>query len=906
MENRFIPYMLIALLTLLLTACSAGRSAFNKAERLEREGKFDEAVLKYSEALSKAPDVGEYRLRFLAASEKAAQEHLKKGKELFDAKRYDEAHREFQTALGLDPSLSLAKQLSEKARNLSDAVMFYTEGETLERENKPREAIRSYRRALQLDPENTRYRSAVERLENVRNTRMDGYELQLKSTKPITLKFKDAKIKEAFQILSQLSGINFVFDEGVKDQPFSIFLENATFHQALEILTGMNKLGRKALNEHTIIIYPRTPDKIKQYEELFVQTFYLNKLDAKKAVNLVRTMLQVKKIYVNEELNALVIRDNPDAIKVIEKILEANDVPDPEVILEVEVMELSKKNLQDFGLALSRYALQMAATTPQNQFFVDTLSTAATPTTSGTTSNQTNTSGGSSATSVSNLLNLFRVNGYNGFITIPSATFNFGKTLANGETLSNPKIRVKNREKAKFNVGQRVPITTTSSNGTVGGVNVNVQYVDVGVKMNAEPVIHVNNEVNIKLSLEVSSILRIDKLGADGNTQVATIGTRNLDTVLTLRDGETSIIGGLLQNLKNDNTQRVMFLGDIPVLGTLFSNNHKEGEKTELLLAITPRIVRGQSLPDAETSAFWTGLEDDPSISRAYNSFRDEGALPAMPSPAGTPPAAGQAQPRGGAAPAASTPAPPASPQKPQAPPVSSPAAPAPLPLDVDAYEKMSTPPTPPAGGGATPSPGPGAQPEAAPSPPAPPSPPPAAPAPAPAVPPSTTPPPPHSPAASAAPGTGGEPPAVQQPSPPAIPRVSVRVTSPPSVRVDEQFTVGVVAENAEKLYSAPFTLVYDPLFVDFLAAVEGNLLNKDGKQTLFRVTNDSRSGRVTVGMTRVGDVGGVSGSGALVSALFKAKKSGQSSIGIMGPNFRAPGNQPVEVTPFNAIVEIK
>lgn len=145
-----------------------------------------------------------------------------------------------------------------------------------------------------------------------------------------------------------------------------------------------------------------------------------------------------------------------------------------------------------------------------------------------------------------------------------------------------------------------------------------------------------------------------------------------------------------------------------------------------------------------------------------------------------------------------------------------------------------------------------------------------------------------------------------QQTAPPPIPRVTVRVNAPSSVKLDEQFTVGVLAERVEKLYSAPFTLVYDPLFVDFLAAVEGNLLNKDGKQTLFRVTNDPRNGRVTVGMTRVGDVGGVSGSGPLVSALFKAKKSGQTSIGIMGPNFRAPGNQPVEVTPFNALVDVR
>lgn len=900
MSNRFVSCLVMVSALLLLNACSAGRSSFNKGERLEREGKFDEAVLKYSEALSKAPEIGEYRLRFIAASEKAAQGHLRKAHEHFESKRYEDAYREYQTALGFDPSLSLAQQLSEKARKLQDAVTFFNEGVALERENKPREAVRAYRQASLLDPDNPDYRAAIERLQAVRRTQMDGYELQLKSSKPITLKFKDAKVKEAFQILSQLSGINFVFDEGVKDQPISIFLENANFQQALDILTGLNKLGKKALNEHTIVIYPRTPDKAKQYEELYVQTFYLNKLDAKKAVNLIRTMLQVKKIYVNEELNALVVRDTPELIKVVEKIIEANDVPDPEVILEVEVMELSKKNLQDFGLALSRYAVQLAATTPQNQFFVDTLSTAASPTTTtGTTGTQPSTTTGGAATSVSNLLNLFRTGGgYNGFITIPNATFNFGKTLSNGETLSNPKIRVKNREKAKFNVGQRVPITTTSSNGTVGGVNVNVQYVDVGVKMNAEPIIHVNNEVNLKLSLEVSSILRIDKIGSDGNTQVATIGTRNLDTVLTLRDGETSIIGGLLQNLKNDNTQRVMFLGDIPIVGTLFSNNHKEGEKTELLLAITPRIVRGLTLPDPDVSAFWTGLEDDPSVTRAYNSFREESqgqstSVPPAPAagaksapPSGNVPTPQVTKPEPSSAPQTS-PAP--SPQPPPSPKVQ----PAPVPLDIEGFERLSEQSSRPA---PTPAPVPetGRKPQDG------------------AVSATASPPPSSPPADQLKKESGGQavsppPQPQQQTSPQPEPRrVKVRVTAPPQVAVDEQFTAGILAEDADSLYSAPFTIVYDPLFLDFLAAVEGNLLNRDSKQTLFRVTNDSKSGRVTVGMTRVGDVGGVSGSGALVSALFKAKKSGDASIGIMGPNFRGPGNSPLEVTPFNAIVNIK
>ncbi len=848
-------------LLILLTACSGGRSAFNKGERLEREGRYDEALIRYHEASTQNPDVGEYRMRFLAASDKAANDHLRRGEELLTNKQYDEAFREFQTAVGINPSLEKAKQNAAKALNLRNAAMFSAEGQAFERERKTGEAIKSYRKSLELDPTNKELKDALDKLLKLKKSKLDGYELNLKSAKPITLKFKDAKIKEAFNILSQLSGINFIFDEGVKDQNVTIFLENANFQQALDILTGMFKLGKKALNENTIIIYPRTPDKNKQYEELYMQTFYLNKLDAKKAVNLIRTMLQVKKIYVNEELNALVIRDSPDLIEVAAKIIEANDVPDAEVLLEVEVMELSKKNLQDFGLALSRYAIQANVLTPKGQFFTDALTTAS------STAVATPGTPATATVTPANLLNLFQYGGYNGYLTIPNATFNFGKSLSNGETLSNPKIRVKNREKAKFNVGTRVPITTTSSNGTVGGVNVNVQYVDVGVKVNAEPTIHLNNEVNIKLSLEVSSILRIDRIGSDGNTQVATIGTRNLDTVLSLKDGETTIIGGLLQNIKNDNTQRVVLLGDIPVIGTLFSNNHKEGDKTELLLSITPRIIRGVTLPEGDAAAFWTGLEDDPTVGRAFNSFTQETEIKDL-SPSILPPtkvASPQSQPA----------------VQPSVQPEVQPG---------PATAKAGVPPVPVA---------PDGQPQKI-----------------------------VHPAASTqeVPIVTGS--AVQKPVqktvidgnsngddssmtpdqtvPVTESRVTLRFTAPKTVKVDERFNAEVLTSETKDLVSAPFTLVYDPIFLEFISASEGDLLKKDAKQTLFRVTNDASSGRVTVGLTQVGDSAGVSGTGKLLSAVFRAKKAGPASIGFIGVNFRAVGGKPLEVVPYNAVVEVK
>jgi general secretion pathway protein D len=474
---KIVPKIALLLMLALLAACATGRTSFDKARQLERSGNYDEAVKKYAEAVSNNPDTSEYRLAFLKATEKAAIVHLKRGEELLGANRYDEAYLEFQTAIAMDPGLDKARQQGEIAQKFKNSKQLYDEGAAFEKENKTRESVRVYQKAVNLNPSNKEAADALERLLKTKRAKSEGFELNLKSNKPITLKFKDAKIKDVFNIISQLSGINFVFDESLKDSNVTIYLENATFQQAMDIICGMQKLGRKILNESTIIIFARTPDKLKQYEELYVQTFFLNKLDAKKAVNLIRTMLQVKKIYVNEEMNTLVIRDTLDVIEVARRILEANDVPDAEVILEVEVIELSKKNNEQFGLGLSRYAVGLNTQGPSGQFLSDTFSTTA-PVATPVVGSPATAAATISTSTTSQLVNLFRWGDYRNYISVPNATFNFAKTLGNAETLSNPKIRVKNREKAKFNVGTRVPITTTSSSGT-GSFNVNVQYVDV-------------------------------------------------------------------------------------------------------------------------------------------------------------------------------------------------------------------------------------------------------------------------------------------------------------------------------------------------------------------------------------------------------------------------------------------
>lgn len=817
-----------------LCACATGRTAFDKAQQLEKKGNYEEALQKYAEAVASNPDDGEYRIAFLKVSEKAAKLNVKAGDDHFTAKRYDQAFTSYQKAMAMDPSLEKAKQQAELIQKIRSSMKMFADAQAFEKENKQREAVRAYQKALNIYASNREAAEALERILKTRRIKSEGHELNLKSSKPITLKFKDAKTKDVFNIISQLSGINFVFDEAFKDTTVSIYLENATFQQAMEIICNMQKLGRKVLNENTIILYAKTPDKIKQYEDLYVQTFFLNKLDAKKAVNLVRTMLQVKKIYVNEEMNTLVIRDTLDVIEVARRILEANDVPDAEVILEVEVIEMEKKNAESFGLALSRYAVGMSIQGP-NGFLSDTLTTAQAVTpTSGTTT---------AAAGSSQLLNLFRWGDYRNFVTVPSATFNFGKTLGNAQTLSNPKIRVKNREKAKFNVGTRVPITTTSSNG-VGNYNVNVQYVDVGVKINAEPTIQLNNDVNIKLGLEVSSILSKEKVGTDGNTTVATIGTRNMDTVLSLKDGETSVIGGLIQDTKGQNSQKIWLLGDIPVIGALFSNHDNSGDKTELILAITPRIIRGISVSDPEVASFWSGVEDDPSTTLKFASFVQE-------------PEFGQPSSKNAAKPTPAVPSADAKPGQPAQPPQISPVPSASV-AEPKAVQNLAAPQV--------------MQPSA------------------------ETPPVQQQPAAAAVADVTSLP----------AKKVSLKVAAPATVKTGEQFTADIIAVDAQKLGTAPMTLVFDPDMLEVISVNEGELFSNDGKKSLFDGKIDSKKGNIVIKLAKEPDSLGITGGGRLFSAKFKAKAKGPASIGFIGVKLMGQGGVPVESIPYNAVVEVK
>ncbi len=814
-----------------LAGCAAGR-AFSTGESLEREGRFEEAMLSYAEAYRLAPEEMEYRLRFLDARDKAAGSRFAQGMERLKGGDYSAALVDFQVAYGLDPSNERFRQIAESTARKKDAQQAYREGMEFEKGNKLKFARQSYDRAHELDPEEPEYGKASERVRALLDSRPTGYELDIKSLRPFAFRFTGSGLKDVFRILTQLSGINFIFDEGVKDQPVTIDLERTNFRQVLDLLTTMNRLGSTVLNEKTVLIYPKTADKVKQYADMKLHTFHLNFMDAKKGINLIRTMLPARKIYVNEESNSIVVRDNTDTIKVIEKLLEANDLPDAEVLLDVEVIEVNDRNTRNVGLVLSRYGVDIAGfNTDTAQKLADRLSSA--------------TTGGTSEAGVSNLVNVFNWNGYGGFVTVPSATYNFGKTLAKGEVLSNPKLRVKNKEKAKFTVGTRVPITTTSSTGTIGGVTVNVQYVDVGVKLNAEPVVQINNVIDIKLSLEVSSILSRETVGSDALTTVVTIGTRNLETVLSLKDGETSVIGGLKSRTNTDSKTKIFLLGDIPLIGPFISGNDSTKEKTELILAITPHIVRGLAAPAANVVSFMSGKEDDPTLTGFPPAVEEEPDVGPEPGKNG----AGAAGLQPGAAAV-----PPFVPASPAAQPEPAPPTPAGV---VPSQSNASAAVLPGAG---------------------------SAPVPEPVAPDLVEPPLPDE----------------------SMKEGQIIISSPGSGKVGEQIALDIRAANVESTGAATFTLTYDTGLVEPVSFAAGDFLKKPGMKTTFSSSVNAAAGRVSMNLALPPGSPGVSGAGVVAKAVFRARRQGTAAFGFLDPAFRTTDGRQIPVVPFATSIGIQ
>jgi len=372
--------------------------------------------------------------------------------------------------------------------------------------------------------------------------------------------------------MTRTTGINFIFDRDVKaDQRSTVFLRQTSLEDAVDVLLSTNQLGKKILNANSVLIYPNTDGKSREYQDLVVRAFYLATAEAKQTASMLKTVLKIKDVYVDDKLNMLVLREPPDTIALAEKLISLQDLDQPEVMLEMEVLEVNRSRLLDMGIQLSGSLTVSPLNT--TDFALNALA---------------------------------HLNSKNLGVTVPSATLTLNAINRDANLLANPRIRVHDREKAKFMIGDKVPVVTTT-NTPNGFSSENIQYQDVGLKVEVEPDVHLRDEIGLKLSLEVSSL--VSSIKTNNGSLAYQIGTRSVSTVLRLKDGETQVLAGLISDEDRKSANGLPYLNELPVLGHLFSGKEDNHSKTEIVLSITPHLVRSMQRREFSAESFWSGTE---------------------------------------------------------------------------------------------------------------------------------------------------------------------------------------------------------------------------------------------------------------------------------------------------------
>ncbi|MCC2956583.1 general secretion pathway protein GspD [Massilia sp. IC2-477] len=563
---------------LLLAGC-AGQRAYQEGNALVAQDKVAAGLVKYQEAVAADPANPEYRAAYLRARDGAADRLVKQAEASLAEGQAELALQDYRRVLAFDPANERARaglrQVESDRRHggmLEAARAAFDKGE-LDGARQKLSAILAER------PGYEPARLLLLEVDEKANAAPAGEAaLTAAFRKPISLEFRDAPLKQIFEIISRHSGLNFVFDKDVKaDQRSSIFLKNSTVEAAVYYLLMTNQLERQVMDGNTILIYPNVAAKLKEYQEMTVKTFFLANADAKNIANTFKTILKSRDVVVDEKLNLVILRDSPEAVRVASQLVALQDVPEPEVMLDVEVLEIKRSRVTDLGIRWpGAVSFSPLATLDGDPITLSQLR--------GLTSRSIGT--------VSEL----------------SATVNANKTDGDSNTLANPRIRVRNKEKAKVVIGDKIPnISTTISSGVGGFASESVNYVDVGLTLNVEPTIYLNNEVGIRISLEVSTLG--ESVTTRSGTVAYRIGTRSATTFLQLKDGENQVLAGLISNEDRSGASKLPGIGDLPIVGRLFGSQRDSNDRTEIVLSITPRLVRTVQRPPAAASEFGAGTE---------------------------------------------------------------------------------------------------------------------------------------------------------------------------------------------------------------------------------------------------------------------------------------------------------
>jgi general secretion pathway protein D len=825
----------LAAVVMTVSGCAA-QKAFSTAEQEARRENWDQAVLHYSKAAALDPGNSRYDIALTRAKLKASAQHFEKAKRYAKSAQWDLAVAEYQQTLLLYPGNQHAADELDKALAM-----------IRRRDEQPSEmeVIKEQAKKDALAPP----------------------KLSAKSNIPIQVQFKDRPIGQIFDVIGKASQINFIYDEKTDlNKPMTIEIGSVTLERALDVLMLQTKNFYKIIDEHTLLIAPDNRQKRQELEDQVIRTFYLSSADTKQVVSVIRTLLNSRQVAENDALNSVSIKDTPDKVAIAEKLIDSNDKSKGEVIIDVQLLEINRKTLQTLGIDLSSKTLNLT--------FLN-----------GTTSVPLNN------------LSTLKQKGNWLLGPIPSVVINFLKSDTDTKSIAQPQLRVSEGEKAEIVIANRVPIPNTSFNTsqTVGGNIVPITsftYQNVGITLQLEPRVHHNKEVTLKVQLEVSNLAGTVNLGT-GVTQPI-IGTRQVQTVIRLRDGETNLLAGLIK--RDDTLSRggVAGIMDIPGVGDVFSTTNTDVEETDIVLTLTPYIVRIPDIQEDDLQTLWVGTEDN---MRLRGPVR--GVMGVSPF----------AEPDAGGAPPEIAP----NPAKAYLPPVE-PATEAAKPGTTGAVveqNRATAPvpvPVPPASTGS----------------------------PAPAGPPATSTPPAAQPSGPAGGGSSGQQPPDQLPgegaatppeggggaggtgqnpegapgdnNAPQTPATVRLVPSAPSYRVGDRVTVEVRIDNATNVGSVPFHLKYNRQVLEFVPpGVQGPFLNSDGANTAFLAMDSQGGGEIVVGYSRLGGGDGMSGAGTLATFQFQAINPGDCGFSWVGASVKDPQARnlpasflvaPVPVTP--------
>jgi len=551
-------------------ACAAG-GALGKGVQAERQQDWDRAVVEYSAVVRANPKDQGARLALERVKLRATRQHVTNGRRLASVGKVEEALVEYQIASQLSPA---STEIDEALRGL-------------------RAAIRA--RVNVSEDGKTKLQTLIER---TRDLPPPGLDLPSDARIPDSLTFREASSRDVFTAIARFAGVSVVFDPAFRDAPLTLDLRKATFEQALQSVAATTRSFYRLTAPRTLTIVPDTPAKRREYEEEVVRTFYLSNAELKETIDLLRIVVDARKISSVAGTNAIALKDTPERVGAAAKLIAAIDKARPEVVIDVEVMEVDRVRLQEYGIQVASAGsagIDGAASVARDTLTLRDLRTLTT---------------GDIALS-----------------SFPSLFYRLLRSDASTRTLANPQLRALEGVAAQARFGERVPVpNTTFSPIATGGVNTqpitSYTYENIGVNIDITPRTHHNDEVSLTLKVEVSSI------SGTGYADLPTFGSRSVSSVIRLRDGETSILAGLIRDDERTTMESVPGLSDIPLIGRLFARNKSERTETDIVITLTPHIVRVLDVTENDLRPFRVGRDTGSPILDLLEPLRDEAVDP--------------------------------------------------------------------------------------------------------------------------------------------------------------------------------------------------------------------------------------------------------------------------------------